>query len=122
MTVAPPTSSSENHARATIRSLLERRPKLTEVLDQFLEDQVDDAFFEIALPFDQRSGHPLRACRYAADGRQKSHCRGDGRSQPFPAGSQVAGGRRRSGPEICVAVSNLRDRVCWKKQRPAGCC
>ena len=30
-----------DHARATIRSLLERRPKLTEVLDRFLEDQFD---------------------------------------------------------------------------------
>ena len=32
---------SENHARATIRSLLERRPKLTEVLDRFLEDRAE---------------------------------------------------------------------------------
>ncbi len=30
---------SENHARATIRSLLERRPKLVEVLDRVLEDR-----------------------------------------------------------------------------------
>ncbi|HEX4147168.1 MAG TPA: tubulin-like doman-containing protein [Pirellulales bacterium] len=38
---SPADASSENHARATIRSLLERRPKLTEVLDRFLEDQID---------------------------------------------------------------------------------
>jgi serine/threonine protein kinase len=38
---SPADVSSETHARATIRSLLERRPKLTEVLDRFLDDQFD---------------------------------------------------------------------------------
>ena len=33
--------SAENHGKAIIRSLLERRPKLTEVLDRFLEDQFE---------------------------------------------------------------------------------
>ena len=39
---SPAEVSSENHARATIRSLLERRPRLTEVLDRFLEDQFEE--------------------------------------------------------------------------------